>query len=172
MRKLFINLFALSLVVLGYSQDSSKDAKEVTLEGVTVSPLNLSYLSSVTEESMPASIRELEYKAAGFDITDSEIYDADIDVYEVMFSQNDGSIMATYDKSGRILTSFERFNDITLPFSVRNKIYNENPGWIIHKDAYVVSYYRDTGVRKFCKVQLRKNGKRKNIKIDMAGNSI
>jgi len=174
MKKLFISLIALSLTTVGYSQSqmSNGDSEEVILEGVTVSPYNLTYLTSVTEESMPQHVQELEKRAARFDIKESEVYDSDIDVYEVMFSQEDGTIIATYDQYGRILNSFERFNDVTLPFSLRNKIYRQYPGWVIHRDAYVVSYYRNSGVKKMCKVQLRKDGKRKNLKVDMDGNSI
>ncbi len=173
MKKLFINLIAISLVTLGYSQGNNSEPGEVELEGVTVSPFNLTYITTVKENSMPEYVYELESKAARYDIRESEVYDVDIEVYEVMFSQNNGSIMATYDKNGRILDSFEKFTDVTLPFNVRNKIFEKYPGWVIHKDAYLVSYYRNEGVvNKVCKVQLRKDGKRKNIKIDLDGNSI
>jgi hypothetical protein len=174
MKKLFISLIALSLTTVGFSQSqkSNAESSEVVLEGVTVSPSNLTYLTSVSEASMPQHVQELENKAAHFDIKESDIYDSDIDVYEVMFSQEDGTIIATYDQSGRILYSYERFKNVTLPFTLRNKIYRQYPGWVIHKDAYVVSYYRNGGVTKTCKVQLRKDGKRKNLKVDMDGNSI
>ncbi|MDE3743402.1 hypothetical protein [Maribacter polysaccharolyticus] len=174
MKKLFINLIALSLVSLGYSQQSvyTDTANEVTLEGVTVSPLNISYLSMVQEESMPDHVTELENKAARYDITKSGIYDYEIEDYEITFSHENGTIIATYDKNGRILNSYERFNNITLPFELRNKIYQEYPGWTIHRDAYIVTYFEDSGVTKICKLHLRKDGKKLNIKIDMDGNII
>lgn len=172
MKKLFINLIALSLVSLGFSQQSAYTS-EVALEGVTVSPLNLTYLTTVKEESMPKHVKELENKAARYDITQSGIYDYDeVEDYEITFSHENGTIIATYDKNGRILNSYEKFNNITLPFELRNKIYQEYPGWTIHRDAYVVTYFQDTGVTKICKLYLRKDGKKIKIKIDMDGNII
>ena len=167
MKKLFINLIALGLTGLCYAQASIADAKEVTLTGVTVTPLNLSYLNSVEEETMPEFVKNLENKAARYDITDSPLYGQNFEAYEVIFSHTNGSIVATYDQYGKIIESMEQFKNITLPYDVRNKIYKENPGWSIHTDAYLVTYFHDKGVKKICKVQLRKDGKRKNLKIDL-----
>jgi hypothetical protein len=172
MKNVFINLIAICLVFVGYSQTSKDEAKEVELTGVTVSPLNMSYLNSVEEDEMPEFVKNLENKAARFNITESPIYDGNFEAYEVMFSQSNGTVLATYDQKGKILETTERFKNITLPYNVRTKIYKEHPGWVIHSDAYLVSYFHNQEVEKICKVQLRKDGKRKNLKIDMDGNSL
>lgn len=166
MKKLFINLIALSLTATGVAQTNGT-GQQVTLTGVTVRPLNLSYLNAVTDERMPESVTALENKAARFNITDSEIYDGDFEAYEVVFEESNGTILATYDGRGRIVESLERFKNITLPYEVRNKVAMDYPGWTIHSDAYLVSYYKDKGVDKEVKIQLRKDGKRKNIKLNL-----
>lgn len=171
MRKVFINLIAMSLVISGFAQNNG-DAEKVELKGVTVTPLNISYLNSVTEEFLPDFVKNLENKAARYNITESPVYDGNFEAYEVMFSQTNGSIIATYDGNGKIMETSEKFKNITLPYEVRNKIHAENPGWSIHTDAYLVSYYAGEEVEKICKVQLRKDGKRKNLKIDLEGNTL
>jgi len=134
---------------------------------VTVRPLNISYVHAVIDERMPETILELENMAARYNITESPVYDGKLDAYEVTFSQNNGSIIATYDQNGKIIHSIERFKDITLPAFIRNKIYENNLGWTIHSDMYLVSYNCNDRIKKMCKVQLRKDGKRKNIKISI-----
>ncbi len=166
MKKLFINLIAIAITGAGFAQTNGS-GQSVALTGVTVRPLNISYLNAVTDERMPESVTALENKAARYNVTESEVYDEDFEAYEVVFSQSDGVILATYDNRGRIIESLERFKNITLPYEVRNEVAEKYPGWTIHSDAYLVSYYKDKGVQKEVKIQLRKDGKRKNIKIDM-----
>lgn len=166
MKKLFINLIALSLVSLGYSQ-FDMNTKEVALDEVTVSAMNAPYLRTVKVEKMPLSVHQLEDRAARFDITKSDKFKSYIEAYEVIFSQDNGKIVATYDKKGNIISSFEKFKNISLPPSVRNELWKEHPGWAIKKDVYLVNYYSDKGVMRTCRVQLTKDGEKKNIKLDL-----
>lgn len=167
MKKLFISLITTSLCLTGFAQTNGQ-RPAVELPGVTVSPMNITYLNAVMDDGMPESVTELETRAARYDITQSEVFDGKFEAYEVMFEQSDGTIMATYNREGQIIESFERFKDITLPLKVRQHIYKNNPGWTIHSDVYLVTYYHDKGVNKQAKVQLRKEGKRKNIRINLA----
>lgn len=172
MKNVFINLIAIGLSITVFSQPNNGETKKVQLEGITVSPLNMSYLNSVQDETLPEFVKNLENKAARFNITESPVYDEDFEAFEVIFSHRNGSIIATYNGKGKIMETMEKFKNVTLPFNVRNKIYSKNPGWTIHTDAYLVNYYHDKEVEKTCMVQLRKDGKRKNLKIDMEGNTL
>ena len=166
MKTLFINLIAICLVTVGFAQTNGNQVEE--LSGVTVRPINLSYLNAVHDERMPESVAALENRAARYDITTSDVYERDFEAYEVVFEQSNGSIIATYDNRGQIIESLERFKDVTLPYEIRNTIQKLHPGWTIHSDVYLVSYYLDKGVDKVCKVQLRKDGKKKNIKLNLS----
>lgn len=167
MKKVIINVFAIAAISMGFAQTNGSN-ETVALTGVTVKPINLSYLNAVLDEDMPEDVKYLENKAARFDVTTSEIYDSNFEAYEVMFEQTNGSIMATYDQNGQIIESLERFKDITLPLNIREQLAIQHPGWTIHSDVYLVSYYRDKEMEKKCKIQLRKDGKKKNIKLDLA----
>ena len=48
MKKLLIGIFILGLTSLSYSQASSEEANELALEGITLMPANLTYLSIVS----------------------------------------------------------------------------------------------------------------------------
>lgn len=177
MKKVLIGLLFLGLTSLAYAQDkpanADKDAdvEEVKLSGVTVKNMNSNYLNKVQDPTTPERVVQLENTAARYDLTTSDIYDGNHEAYEVIFEQTNGKIIATYNKDGQILTSFEKFTDLTLPAPVRNSLYKEYPGWTVHKDAYLVSYYEGTDtVKKLYRIQLRKENQKLNLKCDVDGN--
>ncbi|TYA59147.1 hypothetical protein [Formosa maritima] len=174
MKTVFFGLLFLGFANLSFSQ-SNQEIEEVKLADVVISPLNLSYLNAVQEKNTPESVRHLENKAARFDITESPVFDNQFEAYEVIFkeaSKNGGQIIATYNSEGKILKSFEKFNDVTLPPSVRNAVYKEYPGWTIHSDTYLVSYYINKDTKKVYKLKIKKDDEKKTLKIDVDGKLI
>lgn len=170
MKTLITGLLVIGLTSLGFSQ--SGGIEQVNLSEVDITPLNLTYLNQVQDEDTPTEVKRLENKASRYDITEAPIFDKKFEAYEVIFKDSDGKIVATYDENGKILSSLERFKDVLLPEKVRNSLYKNFPGWALHTDTYLVSYYADHSVKKVYKIQLRKDGKRKNLKVDVQGNII
>lgn len=174
MKTVIFGLLFLGLANLSFSQ-SSNEIEEVQLADVVISPLNLSYLNAVHDENTPKVVKQLESKVAKFDITESPVFDKQFEAYEVIFkdaTNNSGRIIATYNSEGKILKSFEKFNDVTLPSAVRNAIYKEYPGWIIHSDTYLVSYYLNEDIKKVYKLKIKKDDEKKTLKIDVDGKLI
>lgn len=167
MRTPIISVVTVLFCSITFSQNMYRAPSTVDLKLITVRPLNISYVQSVVDERMPEVVTKMENKAARYNITENPIYDGNFEAYEVIFSQNNGTIIATYDQNGKIIQSSERFKNITLPSFIRNKIHAEHPGWIIHSDLYLVSYYGNMEVKKVCKIQLRKDGQRRNLKIEI-----
>ncbi len=167
MKTLCISLAAFLVSGFAFSQNMYRDPGTVDLKLITVRPLNISYVHSVVDERMPETVTRLEHKAARYNITENPVYDGNFEAYEVIFSHENATIIATYDQKGKILQTSERFKNITLPAFIRNKIHAEHPGWTIHSDLYLVSYYCNSEVKKVCKIQLRKDGERKNLKIEI-----
>ena len=170
MKTLITGLLFVGLTTLGFSQTNG--IQQVELSEVYVTPLNLTYLRTVQDEDTPETVKNLENKASRYDITEAPIFDRKFEAYEVIFKDSNGKIVATYDENGKILSSLERFKDILLPEKVRNSVHKNFPDWQLHSDTYLVSYFLDKEVKRVYKVQLRKDGKRKNLKIDVAGNII
>ncbi|MDE1205923.1 hypothetical protein [Tenacibaculum larymnensis] len=174
MKKFVFGLLFLGLTSLVHSQ-SNGIAKNIILEPVTIKPLNLSYLNEVQHKDTPELVKNLENEAARYDITEDPIFDREFEAYEVIFRTKKeggttGLITATYDSNGKIMSSIERYKNILLPKVVRTAILNKYPGWIIHKDVYLVTYRNNSKSKKVFKVQIRKDGKRKNLKLDYDGN--
>lgn len=181
MKALLIGLIFLGLASLTHAQTNGKIGA-VALEDVVIStnnievnPLNLSYINKVVDANTPTRVRDLEGHAARFDITEAPEFDSGFEAYEVVFKEKNGGkgrIVATFDSDGKILRSYENFTDLALPAEVRNAVFEKFPGWKLHKDSYLVSYYHDKDVKKVYKVQVRKDSERKNLKIDINGNMI
>lgn len=160
MKKVVFGIFFLGFASLTYSQ-------EVVLEGVTVTSPNFSYLSSVQDENTPANVAVLERKVASFNLQESPVFNKIDKAYEVFFSNSKGRIVATYDDEGKILSSFEKFEDVVLPTSIRNTIYQSYPDWKMNSNTYVVSYYHDKSVKKTYHFQILKNDTKKNLKLTL-----
>ncbi|MCO4822898.1 MAG: hypothetical protein KC469_12570 [Flavobacteriaceae bacterium] len=173
MKTLVTGLIFLGFTSLCYSQSNGDTkVKEEALATVTVTPLNTSYLNKVQDDNTPDRVKILEDKAARYDITELSIFNGKFESYEVIFEQTESRIIATYDGDGKIINSLERFENVSLPASVRNTVYKQYPGWAIHKDVYLVSYFENKEAKRHYKIQVRKEGARKNIKLDASGGMI
>lgn len=178
MKNVMLGLCLLGLTSLAFAQTTPQngndsDVEEVQLTGVTISPLNLSYLNKVQDPHTPEEVVQLENTAARYDIKRSDVFDGSFEAYEVIFEQTDGGIVATYDREGKITSSLERFKNVALPVHIREMVYKNNPGWTITKDAYIVSYYEDLEeVQKIYKLQLKKGKQKKTLKCDSEGNML
>lgn len=178
MKNLLIGLFVLGLTNLMHSQSfeaSNEATNEIQLEAVTLSPLNISYLTAVKDEHTPARAVILENKVARYDITEHPIYSKKFEAYEVVFEETNGRkgrIIATYDMDGKVLTSFERFRDVSLPPAVRNAVKKAYPDWVIQNDMYLVSYFTGDKVDKLYKIQIKNKNQKKNLRIDTNGQFI
>lgn len=170
MKKLIIGLLALGLTNLSFSQILNGGIASVELEGVTVSPRNMTYLNEVQDYNTPLKVKVLENKAAQYDIKEEGIFDSEFEAYEVVFKQKSGKIIAIYDQEGNIVSSSEKFKNIRLPEEVRISIFRNHDGWELHSDAYLVSYYLGKDVKKLYKVQIRKGKLKKNLRVDVNGN--
>lgn len=166
MKKVLLTVLCLAFLNFAMAQRPER-TKSLELEEVTLKPLNADYSISVIETKMPPSVRNLERKAARFDVRELRAYNRNYDAFEVFFKENNGSIIATYDRDGKILQTHERFKNIALPPKVRNYLYLEYPGWIISKDIYMVSYYDHGEILKTCKVQLSKGKAKKNLALNL-----
>jgi hypothetical protein len=174
MKNSILGLFILGFASLSYSQ-SENGIREVQLANVDITPLNISYLNAVANKNAPKKIKHLEDKVARYDITESPVYEKQFDAYEVTFkgaTDNGRRIKATYDSDGKILKSFEKFDNIALPMAIRNTVNKKYPGWTIYSDTYLVSYYDSRDIKKVYKLKIKKDNEKKILKIDVDGTLI
>jgi hypothetical protein len=170
MKKLLIGMLFLGLTSLSYSQASAEVRKNLKLDGITLMPANLGYLSVVGAGTKSLKILNLQRAAASFDIKKSSIYNRKARYHVFNFDQKEAHIQATYDRDGRIVKSYERFNDVILEPDFRNSIYLKFPGWNIESNKYEVLYSQGKNPRKVYKLKLKKGNDTKRMKFDINGN--
>ncbi len=167
MKKYAVGLLLAGLTSLGLAQDPEPIVREVALEGVTLVSPNASYLASVQDRATPENVLKLERKAASYNLKESPIYNKIDKAYEVFFSNSKGKIVATYNDDGKIITSYEKFSDVILPPYVRNTVHSAYPGWTMNSNTYLVSYYKNKGVKKIYHFKIEKDGETKSLKMKM-----
>lgn len=173
MRTQLIGLLFLGLTTLTQAQKSIEtevDAKSVNLNDVIISA-NSQYVNKVFEETSGDVVKSLEQVIAGFDIKDEAFYSPEYDMYVVNFKTNGKTRMnVTYDSNGIVQSSSERYDNILLPLSVRRALVKDYPGWTLHSNSYRVNYDYLRDIKKMYKIQLRKDGEKQNLKINVEGN--
>lgn len=165
MKKLLLGLLALGLTTQFYAQV----VNDGMLPEVEVRAVNYKYLNSVDNTEAPVPAKLLEDMAAKFDVKSSEFYEDGSDFYRVYFYIPDGTIVAAYDRDGKILYTIEKFKNVALPNSVATSIAERFPGWKVEKDVYRVNYTAKEGAEKTYKVVLKNGKKTIRIKMDDQG---
>ena len=141
-------------------------SQEIELSEVRLDS-NYKYLDAIDSKETPLSVKELEEEVAFYNLKESDLYSDEYDGYKVSFYIPKGSIVATYDKDGKILRTIERFNNVKLPRSILEGIAQRYPDWSIAEDAYKVDYYGDRGIaKKQYKVKLENENIRKTLKFN------
>ncbi len=163
MKKLMLGLLVFGLTT------QSMFSQEIELSEVHLD-VNYKYLDAISSEVVPIPVKMLEEEVAFYNVKESEVYNDEIDTYEVSFVIPKGKIVAEYDKDGKIIKTFEIFKNIELPRSVIEAVAEQYPDWRIAEDAYKVKYYGKTGIaKKQYKVKLENKDKRMTLKFDGNG---
>lgn len=166
MKKLLLMLFLLGIINPLFSQITEpEELKEVELVAV-----NYKYLDATTNDEVAVPVKLLQEKVAKYDIRTSDIYQDDYDLYEVNFFIPQGTVLAAYDKDGKLLKTVERYKDVGLPSAVRNAVNQKYPDWTVSKDIYLVNYHDEKGIEKRYKLKLENGNQRMRVKIDEKGN--
>lgn len=142
------------------------------LDEVVVKAVNYKYLSAVDNSEAPIPIWNAEKEAAIFDVTNSDVYLDDFNMYHVVFRIPDGVMVVAYDQDGEILRTIERFKNYQMPEDVRMALKERYPKWEVVKDLFLVTYTTKKGADKVYKVKLKNGTETIRVKLDDKGNFI
>lgn len=166
MKKMLLGLLTIGLTIPMYAQIT----KTEELSEVTVYATNYKYLQNVnSEEVASVPVEMLERKVAAFNVKDSEYYQDDYDLYEINFFIPEGTILAAYDKDGKLLHTAERFKNVNLPMAVKEAVLERFPNWMITKDIYLVNYKDGRGAKKTYKLKLENGEETLRVKLNEKG---
>lgn len=174
MKKLLIGLILIGISTQFYAQVTDDGTSPVVIDDtmlpeVLVRATNYKYLNSVDNSEAAVSVQYLEEMAARFDVRSSEFYEDRGDLYRMYFYIPNGTLVAAYDRNGKILYTIEKFTDVALPVDVLSSVHEKYPGWTIAKDVYKVSYDVKSGIQKQYKVVLKNGKETKRVKVNEEG---
>jgi hypothetical protein len=165
MKKLLIGLFVVGLVTQPYAQNFQTEQ----LNEVFIVATNYKYLEKVSAEDLSTPVKELQRRAATYNVKNLDIYEDDYDYYEISFIIPDGQLLASYDSEGKILRTAEKYRKVDLPLPVLKSVADRFPDWTITKNIYRVLYHETDGIKKRYKLTLENGDERMKIKMDDTG---
>jgi hypothetical protein len=166
MKKIIIGLLVIGLTSPVFAQVSEVEQ----LSEVVVKAVNYKYLSATDSKEVAIPVRMLERKAASYNVQDKDFYAEDeYQFYTIFFRIPDGTIVAAYNPEGKIIKTFEKFKNTSLPNAVSVAVYERFPNWTIVSDVYRVTYNERKGVNKTYKLKLKNGEKTMRVKIDESG---
>ncbi|MGA8854535.1 MAG: hypothetical protein WB492_10205 [Christiangramia sp.] len=86
----------------------------------------------------------------------------------VTATSSKGRLIATYDGRGNIIKTYQKFNDIALPYDVRNEVFANHIDWTMTKNRYVATGELDQIDNQKYIITLERGKERKNLKITPA----
>lgn len=141
------------------------------LREVELVAVNYKYLDATTNDEVAVPVKLLQEKVAKYDIKSSDIYSDDYELYEVNFFIPQGTVLAAYDKDGKLLKTVERYKNVGLPSAVMKAVKEKYPNFTVSKDIYLVNYHDEKGIEKRYKLKLDgPDNNRIRVKIDEKGN--
>ncbi|MFH6770233.1 nicotinate-nucleotide adenylyltransferase [Gaetbulibacter aquiaggeris] len=162
MKKLFLGLFIFGLT-------TQINAQTIELPEVELS-VNYKYLNTTNSKEIAVPVKKLVNEVLAFNEDNTDVYIDDNGEYSVSFYIPEGEIIAAFNKEGKILRTFEKYNNIRLPLEVLQMIANRYPNWAIAGNTYLVSFHCEKGItKKLYKIRLENVDEVLNIKTDEKG---
>jgi len=162
MKSLFLSFLAFGLSSILYAQNP--DSKTTNDTGIVQ---NLPYLQQVKVNDSPVIVMKLEHIAAQYNIKEAPIYKEKSQVtYDVIFEESNGKIIATYNKSGEIVSSIEEYKNLKLPLQVSATISKTYPGWSFISNIHKIVYTKNKA-KKMYTIQIKNNNLTKELKFEL-----
>lgn len=162
MKKLLLGLFIFGLT-------TQVNAQTIELAEVELS-VNYQYLNATNSEEIAVPVKRLVNEVLNFNEDNIDVYIDDNGEYSVSFYIPEGQIIAAFNNDGKILRTFEKYENIRLPLEVLQNIAINFPNWAIAGNTYLVTFHCEKGVtKKLYKIKLQNVDKVLNIKTDEKG---
>jgi hypothetical protein len=130
------------------------------------------YLREVQSPLTPKAVKEFQIMAVEYDVAQSDLFDGRDALFLVVFRTQKGSIEASYDWTGEVVETIERFRNLTLPRKVLLSGMKDHSGWRVMGTSYYVYFVKDRRKRILYTLQIADGKKRKKILLDKDGTII
>lgn len=170
MKTLIVLLLIVCGTTTGQAQVTQLEETKVEFTPYSITPTSdLDSYEVVVKESYVGQFSKnaLKFIKENFDANQliQAIYVPGHDSYLISFRSRKGYLDATYSKDGKLEKTYQKFQDIALPYDIRNQIYISHKGWTMTKNTYVASGKMEKINKEFYRIKLENGNKSQNIKI-------
>lgn len=172
MKSFVIWLLVLGLTTMSYSQiktDTNPNEGPMSIEnlpGVVIKSAGKDFSVYVPDRNTDATVRKLENKFIAYDLgKDYEGYET----YLVLMEIEKGSLSATYNEKGKLMSVVENYKNIKLPSQVIYSVYKKYPGWKIINDKYLYSQKAGDVIKKQYNLKIQKGKEKRNLVVNANG---
>lgn len=165
---------------VGLVQSQTKDVVNLTETRVTANPMELvtnSWSNSLEFEVPEEYAGQFQENPVAFVASNFPIHDfidqnkkKKYDSYEVTMRSRKGFITADYNRTGEMVSTYQKFKNINLPYDEIVKLHKDFRGWSVVKTLHVATTYRGDTNKEFYKVKLENGNKKRKIRIDINEN--
>ena len=169
----FLVLF-LSITTASFSQGTMEtpaqgNMKMEELPAVVIKNVGKDFSIYIPDRNPDASVRALEDKFIAYDLGKDYL---GFENYLVIMETAKGSLTATYNKNGKLLTVIENYKNVKIPNEVIYCIYKSFPGWHIIKDKYLYSQKEGDIIKKEYNLKIKKDKEIRSLVVKADGEVI
>lgn len=91
--------------------------------------------------------------------------------FSVTVKSSNGILLASYDKNGSLVKTYQKFKDIPLPPAIRNQVYAQYQGWTMTANKYIAFGMENNLDKEKYLVNLQRGKDKERLKITPASAS-
>jgi len=172
MKSFIIALLCFSLTTLSYSQDKkakesgNENLKMEELPEVVVKSAGKEFSMYLPDKNPDLKVQKLENEFIAYDIgKDYEGHEEYLLILEI----KNGSLVATYNETGKLTSVVENYKDVKLPSAVIYSVYKKFPGWAIVNDKFLYTQEDGDVVKKQYNLKIKKNNEIRKLVVHPDG---
>jgi hypothetical protein len=175
MKTYVIALLVLGLTTISYSQDKmDADSKNGTmsmenLPAIVIKSAGDDFSVYLPDRNADPKVRKLEDTFIAYDL--GKNYEG-YETYLVVMEIKGGSLSATYNENGKLISVVENYKNVKLPGDVIYSIYKKFPGWEIVNDKYLYTQKEGDVLKKQYNLKIKKGKKTKKLTVHTDGEII
>ncbi|WP_016989834.1 hypothetical protein [Flavobacterium sp. ACAM 123] len=172
MKTFIISLLFLGLTASSYSQEKVKEEgvmKVEDLPAVVIKSIGDDFSVYLPDRNADPKVRALQDNFIAYDLgVNYEGYET----YLVYMEIKGGSLAATYNEKGKLITVVENYKNVVLPRQVIYEIYKKFPGWQIVNDKYLYSQKEGDILKKQYNLKIKKGKESRKLTVHSDGEII
>ena len=170
MKLLFSVLALLGFSIVSYSQSlEDEELKYNELPAVVMKTAGKDFSIYLPDRNPDANVRKLQDKFVGYDL--GKNFEGYEEYFVVMEAEN-GSLAATYNENGKLMSVVEKYSNVKIPRQVIFSVFKSYPGWTIVKDKFLYTQEDGDIIKKQYNLKIKKDKEVKKLVVQPNGNII